>query len=313
MTDLTKVELTQKTFDGLHVDERVLTTASRTIAIKNISSILVNTVTEPKSVFILLFGLALLAFSFFAFAASADPYGPNNQASVLAGFLGLFAGIGLIAYFLRGPSVDNYLIISSNDGVRTFFTGPRDYLEKVRELLTEKINNNDEAAVYNFDFRNQKIDNLTLNTITQGDNASAVIGDNAAVQHNVASGEGARAGTADHAYTVENSPGANVGAGQVNTGTTASGNTVTQTRIAFGRLVDDAAQWRVYLAQQRPDAETDRRLAQLEELMKRGAPNEADKTSVLEIVRDLGAVAQAIPAFEPFLRYVWGSVTGQGV
>jgi hypothetical protein len=230
----------KQVFGSLRIDRLVLETPSRTIAIRNISTISVGTVVHEKSVGWLIFGIGCwLAIAAMGLTGGRSWQGDFNPFAILLGPLGLVC----LVYWLAPNSSEHYLIISSNDGTRSLFTGPqRDTLHQVRRLLTEKINTENVGATWNVNFQNGAITNLTAEA-----GATVVHGSN---NHVVQGSPGARVGSPGDTISVSQSPGAQVGTGNVS-----QGNTFSIGRIDYSAVTPTIGQWRDFYAAQPEHAE----------------------------------------------------------
>ena len=204
-----------QTFGSLTIERRVLLTPSRTISIPNISTIATRTIYELNAKALVTLGLVLLS--------------SGGLISLLTSSWGLaLVGIAIVLFIAAASSGSstNFLIITTNDGTRSLFSGPREEtLEQVRRLLSDKINAHDETATYNINFETGTIESLNVAAIAKLETAAVVNGSNNQV---VANSPEARIGTKNTILTAINSPGAQLGRGIVANG---NANTVQKTHI----------------------------------------------------------------------------------
>ena len=143
------------TFGSLTIERRVLLTPSRTISIPNISTIATRTIYESNAKALVTLGLLLLS--------------SGGLISLLTSSWGLaLVGIAIVLFIAAASSGSstNFLIITTNDGTRSLFSGPREEtLEQVRRLLSDKINAHDETATYNINFETGTIESLNVAAI----------------------------------------------------------------------------------------------------------------------------------------------------
>ncbi len=190
----------------------------------------------------------------------------------------------------------HYLVIGTSDGERTFFSGKKDFLQDVRTNITKKINEQIVSATYNIDFSTGKIENTGGGTVVSGDNNA------------VASGENAKAGTADVTAntTISNSAGVVAGVGHSFDGGYATGdNSATHQEVRYADGTEKwLAEWRAFLAQNRENDYIVRRIEDLENQVRRRSPTPEDKQSVRAIVGDLMAAARDYSNFVDGLRAI---------
>lgn len=304
----------------MRIEKRVLRTSSQTLALRNVCVLSTFTTYHRESIrskgavkvgkTLVLIGsfIFFLVWSLSGFFGLYLGYGTVQNASAVA--LGLLA-IGLLSLiFGRETKLrrEHHLSITSNDGSKLYFVAKEErILEQVRDLLTEKINADDETATFNINFANGDIQVLNAGSI----NTDAIIqgrGNTTDIDKNVATGDGARAGTADTTtnttttYTATNSPGAQLG-----TGNTAFGNENTFVqRIDYAQHPDTLAKWRAFLEQQDQagTAALRQRIESLEYLLRDGTPGQTERKSVLAMAADLSQIMQGYPNFIQLMQAI---------
>ncbi|MGQ0457500.1 MAG: DUF6232 family protein [Hyphomicrobium sp.] len=282
------------TFSALHIDRRVLSTPSRTIAVANIATISVGTHVEHRPRALMwsaALGLAVLALA--ATQVGIAVAGKINVVSVALGVLA--AGIALLA--VKPDDKTHYLLITSNDGVLTRFTGPdRAALEEARRLLSEKINGANEAATYNVNFETGVIENLAI--------------PQAAIAYAPApnGGRGAFApGSGSPARPAQAEP--------ISAGVRASGSKPARANgsavqgdayIDFSGLLPAVVEMHRFYARQPNATHLEQRLSELELLMRAGAQTIGQKSRVRELTKDLSHILQAYQPAVQILHQISG-------
>ena len=290
-------------FGHLNVRERVIDAGDRAISIDNISTISIYTETTkgPRALFFLfaaIVGLAGLA----ALIQSTSYAGPPPALGVV---LLCLSGILIFAGVRSKDHVMSFLTIATNDGSRTVFPSrDRKYLRTVKDFIAEKINRNDLTAVQYFDNRSTSVQAETANIGTdQSIRADAIVmGDNNLVASRSA---GAHVGTTSHSYSAVNSPGAQVGAGN-----TATGNVIHMRVTDFSSVLPQITELREFYGRTAGASHVEERLAELERLMKAGAPAPSEKSRVRSLASDLGTILQAYPPMVQLFQHIVRMVGG---
>ncbi len=277
-----------QTFGSLTIERRVLLTPSRTISIPNISTIATRTIYESNAKALVTLGLVLLS--------------SGGLISLLTSSWGLaLVGIAIVLFIAAASSGSstNFLIITTNDGTRSLFSGPREEtLEQVRRLLSDKINAHDETATYNINFETGTIESLNVAAIAKLETAAVVNGSNNQV---VANSPEARIGTKNTILTAINSPGAQLGRGIVANG---NANTVQKTHIDYATVLPQIEQMQRFYAQNPHARPVEERLAELELLMRSGTPTAESRSRVRDLAGDLSTLLQGYPAMVQFFQSI---------
>lgn len=185
------------------------------------------------------------------------------------------------------------LTIRTNAGSGISFRAPKkEIIDTLRKIISNKMNERDSQTIYNINLESGTIETINASRI---ETATIVQGDN----NKVATGSpGARVGTNDSIYSASNSPGAVVGDGNV-----ASGNATNVQKIDYGADLLTIEQWRSHFAKEPNAQELERRLAELEALMRHGTPTREAKSRLRDIVQELTAALNHYgPAAELFAR-----------
>lgn len=259
---------TQTIAESLKVEQRVLVTPHTSISIPNIATLSVVPIIKKRPAILFpIIGIIIFAVLINT-QINPTPYIYQNQTdprTVVAGLAGLSI-IGLIIYYFASPGQDWRLLIGTSDGGLNYFTAPkRETLEKVRELLTEKINSKDEAAVYNINFQSGDIQIIeagaSIETLVSGSG------------NQVATGHG-RAGTTE----ISQSQGVQIG----------QGHTVNGARynIDYSSSLPTVELWAEHFRNSEHSGIADR-LTELERLMRSGTPTPQSKSRVRELTNQL--------------------------
>jgi hypothetical protein len=257
--------------DTLKVESNVLVTPQTTINISNIATLAVIPIVKPPTpIWPVIVGIIVTAYVVSSALPASDPYSRSDGPGALRAVIAVLALLAIVVVVARKfklqAELDWRLLIGASDGSRTYFTSSnKAHLDRVRDLLTEKINKNDTAATYNINVATGDIQ-----VVHTGAHVGAMV---AGSGNQVATGNG-RVGTTD----VVNSPGAMVGDGN-----TATGNSY---HVDYSRHLPVVSDWGRHFAQQ-GHQDLARRLAELEGLMKSGTPTPQSKGRVRDLAREL--------------------------
>ena len=176
-----------ETFGQLTIERRVLITPKSTISIPNIATISSGTIKVPSKA-----GLGPGAGApgrrYRAFT-----YGRARRFHRVRGGRGDGGGrsrVILARFFSRTEKP--CLFISSSDGHTSLFTGQQKTLEEVRRLLSDKINADDENAVYRINFEKGVVQTVNVG---HGASVGAIVAGSG--NHVLAGAGSARLGTAE--------------------------------------------------------------------------------------------------------------------
>lgn len=291
-----------QTFSALTIERRVLLTPTRTIAISSIATLSVGTDGQRQP------GYAWLALAFLSLAAGYA----LTFSGIVHGDLALIvkagaAAMAVLALWLafRQDRKTYYLLVSTSDGVLTRFTGPDPgVLEEVRRLLSEKINRGDEAAVFTINFANGAIEQLGGgnggNGRAQGHaNGTAANGTAAASGHGqpgYAAGTNGRPGMGDTSRDMSRDPARQLSA---QSGNAARLNGAAQApadaHVDYAKLIPVIVEMHRFYARQPGAEHLEKRLEELELLMRAGASTVSQKSRVQELTRELAQILSAYP------------------
>jgi hypothetical protein len=259
-----------RTFGQLTVRERVIDTGGRAIAVSNISTISVATL--DKRLKRLLLWIAAAVATFFAIVRFTSYFG-FDATTALA-----FAFAGFCAWLAFSAKDVTTLVIGTNDGARTLFSGTDGkFLAEIKTFLADKINTGDQrGGTFIIDQSKRDIHVGAINTgpITTGSN-------NQIASHSPQ----ARFGTHE-TYRVENSPNAQVGTGHKSNGA----------RVDYSSVLPDIEQWQRHTAQSEGWTQVANQLAELQTLLRAGTPTKEEKGKVRSLATDLSTVLQGYPA-----------------
>lgn len=258
---------TQTIAESLKVEARVLITPHTSISIPNIATLSVIPIVQKKPSVTLPIALVVIIASYIYFQVGS-PYG-YQQSTDPRTVVMLIASLiiaGLLTYYFRHPGEQWRLLIGTSDGGLNYFTAPkRATLEQVRDLLTEKINNRDEAAVYNINFESGDIQivqpGASVGTLVSG------------TGNQVASGNG-RVGTTE----VIQSQGVQIGRGHQANGAVY--------KVDYSANLPTIELWAEHFRNTEHREIADK-LAELERLMRSGTPSDQSKGRVRELTSQL--------------------------
>lgn len=289
-------------FETLTIEKRVLEMPSRTIAIRNISTISVGKIARSRSVLVLLIGIAAALYALSSIAKAATQATPLSE--IALGILSpLAVAIACLLLYFRPQDKTSYLTITTSDGGRTLFSGPDlNVLHQVRSILTEKINAEDESAVFNVDFEDSVIETVNAGSI----NIGALM---PADHNNVVATSPATEIAATKipgAHRPEPVSGAAPGAGNAVVarpgGPRDPSSAMAVTPINYGEHLKIIDEWRQFYAQHAETRHIEHRLTELEHLMKTGTPTDGSRLRLRDLVIDLSTILQGYPAMVQVLQ-----------
>lgn len=238
--------------------------------------------------------ISRLTFDWAKFAAKTEPHPNASRWRLAAGAAALIlfvlyphpvtAGLGILVFALGLkkasaiphkvllPGYTRYKIqIHTNDGATYQFSSLNEQaIKSVRRIITDKMNGQDEAAVYNINFEQGVIQNMGINNV--GSVGAIVSGQGNQV---MAATDNARVNTSE---TITNI-----------------------TRIDYSEALPTIAQWRAHFESQN-QRDVAARFDELERLLKAGTPTQKDRYRLRDLLQDLGAMfsasTQAIQLFD---------------
>jgi hypothetical protein len=248
-----------ETFGQLTIEKRVLITPKSTISIPNIAAIASGTIKIPsRPMWALVLALLVGGAGVLAYGTKRTDFTQSAAGVAMA-----IAGLVLARYFAHTEKP--CLFISSSDGHTAQFTGQAKTLEETRRLLSEKINADDESAVYRVHF-----DKGLIHTVHARQGASIL----AAMQ-----------GPATH--IAAGPPGLQLGNGHYPAG---SGY-----HADYAQVLPNIVEMQRFYAQ-RPDThDIADRLSELEHLMRSGTPTPASRGRLSQLLGDLSTILGAYP------------------
>ncbi len=265
-----------ETFGQLTIERRVLITPKSTISIPNIATISSGTIKVPSRLVWALV-LALLAGGIGAFTYGTTRAGFTESAAGVAMAVGALV---LARFFSRTEKP--CLFISSSDGHTSLFTGQQKTLEEVRRLLSDKINADDENAVYRINFEKG-----VVQTVNVGHSASvgAIVAGSG--NHVLAGAGSARLGTADTFLQATSSPGAQLGNGHY-----AAANSY---HADYAQVLPNIVEMQRFYAGRPDTQDIADRLSELEHLMRSGTPTPGSRSRLSQLLGDLSSILGAYP------------------
>lgn len=301
------------TFDVLGIGPHVLTTPSRTIALPSIATVTVGTDPNPRPRVALAIAGIVLVVATMAAASSPEGFGEGPLAWALLFALGAIAA--LAAAVLPGDR-KTYLMVTTTDGLITRFHGQDvSVLEQVREILTAKLDGGQPGLTCTVNFKTGALEPFRqagtspvdgAASATQSAPGSAHSYDKRATnptpaaqpaQSPTTSGRGAgqppQSGRGAGA-----SPQASSGTGYTN----GQGNGYANGQmpavlptIDFFDLLPSIVEMHRFYARDPNAAHVERRLSELELLMRSGAQTQGQRTRIVELAQDLAHYLQGYP------------------
>ena len=248
-----------ETFGQLTIEKRVLITPKSTISIPNIVAIALGTIKVPSR---LVWALAL---ALLVGGAGALAYGSKRTdfTETAAGVAMVMAGLVVARFFAHTEKP--CLFISSSDGHTARFTGQAKTLEETRRLLSEKINADDESAVYRVHF-----DKGLIHTVHAGQGAPILA---------------AMPGPGGHVPA--GAPGPHLGNGHYPAGNGYHAD--------YAQVLPNIVEMQRFYAQRPDTQDIADRLSELEHLMRSGTPTPASRGRLSQLLGDLSAILGAYP------------------
>ncbi len=317
MADIPGVPLNERgapteVFGELTIERRVLLTPGRTISIPNIASVSVDTFVTRRPPGPLYGALACVAWALNSTTQSGSLF---SSTGMLWPFGLMGAVILLVIWTLSKQYSEPFLIVASSDGTRTLFKGnSHETLEKVRRVLSDKINAHDETSTYTINFANGTIESLNVASVDSLQAGAIVQGDNNQV---IAGSPQARLGTHEttynttnatthnsdhsttHATTLSHSPAAQVGTGHIQHGTQ-----VHMVHVDYAGVLPQVEALVRHYAGRPETRHIEERLSELEMLMRAGTPTPQQKSRLRDLVGEITAFMQAAPQWVEFFRSI---------
>jgi hypothetical protein len=270
--------------EELKVNSRVLVTPHTSISIPNVATISVVPIIPPvpnAGPWLIVILLVTAVILYVMPSAAYGGVGPH----VLVLALCAASLIGLAVWRFRPRDPHWRLLIGCSDGSLTYFTAPqRETLDKVRQLLTDKIDKGGVSPAYNINFVSGDI-----NVVEQGASVGAIVQSSS---DQVATANG-RIGSPD----VGSPHGVQIGNGHHAAGDTHTG-------IDYSAVLPQILKLKAHYQRDPQYAYIIERLNQLEQLMRMGTPDEQSKGRMRELLSDLAHIFNAIPAAMGVFRQV---------
>lgn len=259
-----------ETFGQLIIERRVLVTPKATISIPNIAVIATRTVSLPRRY---VWGLALILLA----VGSGGLLAGLVQGGLIAAAVGAVAlacGLVLSRYF--ATSEVPCLAVSSSDGHTFLFTGQRHALEEARRLLSDKINADDENAVYRINFEKGAIQALGVGPAEYSDRAAGL-------------GQARPADLFMHVPSPQpiHAPGPQLANGHYTNGSAP--------HIDYAPILPQIVDMQRFYAQRQDTQDIADQLGELERLMRSGTPTAGSRNRLGQLTADLSAVLGAYP------------------
>ena len=265
-----------ETFDQLTIERRVLITPKSTISIPNIAVISSGTIKVPSKL-VWALALALLAGGVGALAYGTTRPGFGASAAGVAMVMGALV---LARFFSRTEKP--CLLISTSDGHTSLFTGQFKTLEEVRRLLSDKINADDESAVYRINFEKGAIQTVSVG---HGASVGAIVSGARQPCH------GRRRQRA-HRHRRHLHAGDELAGAQLGNGHYANGNTY---HADYSQVLPNIVEMQRFYAGRPDTQDIADRLGELEHLMRSGTPTPGSRSRLSLLLGDLSSILGAYP------------------
>lgn len=272
-----------KNYGLLTVEPRLLVTDDLSVAIPNITALSTDA-THRKAVMArnpLAIPLNMIAGIVLVLVVALGAFGMNRAPGALLLLL-LPAGLIIAAALVYGSTTlkpvekvpekwTYFLHVTTSGPVSMHFRAPtKQTIDAARRIISDKINDGDNASVYDINFEDGSIQKISAGKIESMGTVANGSG------NQVSTGNG-RVGTMD-TMEAHDLPGALLGSGLFAAGITY--------RVDYSKQLPLVADW-VRNFEQGGHTDIARRLAELEQLMKEGTPNAQTKGRVRDLTREL--------------------------
>jgi hypothetical protein len=259
-----------ETFGQLIIERRILITPKATISIPNIAVIATRTVSVPHK-YVWNLALILLALGCVGVLAGLSQ---SSIAGAAVGATVLACGLVLARFF--ATSAAPCLAISSSDGHTWLFTGQRHTLEEARRLLSDKINADDETAVYRINFEKGAIQAPGLGPAEHSERTAGL-------------GHVHPSDLFMHAPSPQpiHAPGPQLGNGHYTNGSAH--------HIDYAQILPQIVDMQRFYAQRQDTQDIADQLGELERLMRSGTPTTGSRNRLGQLTAELGALLGAYP------------------
>lgn len=237
-----------KSYGIMTIERRTLITSDATLSIENIARLTTNASHKSERTLVanaILFGLAPL---FVLLALLQLP----SQAAIILLCAAIVAALVAVCLPRKGESTYRLTVHTNDSGVYSFWAPEKSTIESVRRIITDKINDGNEASTYSINFEKGVIQNMGIGNV--GSIGAIVNGDNNQVT-------------------------AGAGNAKVNSGT------INQ-RIDYATVLPTVTDWKAYF-QRESQNEAMQRFDRLEQLLKSGTPTPASKSQLRQLLEDL--------------------------
>ena len=281
----------------LEIWDQTFKTKNRTILIESISTIsLVKLPTHVMfrlliritGVFFILYGLGLNIPKLVGMTAS-HPLFEYYMTTLIVGLLFLL--------FSFAPTFRRYLVVSTNDGVRTLFhNGDIKNLKRIKKVLDERIENKASTRNYTINFDTGRIEELTVGQV---DKISAKVAP-AIIEKIDQQVETMQADTIISGSSDVNVAIASTGVVQ---GTHDHGDDIKfdQQVIDYANYLPVMEQWKDFMAQQKPDMTAQGQMEELIDLMKSGTKGPMEKARLQTLGQELSSYLKAYDGFSQLM------------
>ena len=282
-----KLDNLSEEYTELEIRDFTFKTEHRTISIENISTISIVQY-DPYTVikfYIRMIGGLIAAYGFLPDGGGAI----NNMTTIIVGLV--IVGLSLI------PVLKHYLVISTNDGVRTlFFNKDISKLETIKAFLDERIENKTSTANYTINFNTGKIENLNIAAVNK---TKAPI-DTAVIEKVDQQAQTMQADTIIPGSSDVNVAIATTG-GVQGTDNHASDIKFDQQIIDYANYLPVMEQWKDFMAQQKPDMTAQGQMEELIDLMKSGTKGPMEKARLQTLGQELSSYLKAYDGFSQLM------------
>jgi hypothetical protein len=279
------VQRTSEPLAQLMIDRRVLITPVSTICIANIAVVATGSVNIPRRA-IWAAGAAMLAIG--PAGVMGGYYLKNILVMALACVL---AVAGLLVIRVFASTAAHCLSISTTGGEVAMFVGDKGDLEKVRRLLTNKINARDESATYSVNFEKRVIQPLSAPAHA----GRPELGDQPlplSAHPFVPRLGGAGRTDPQNGFLHGMTPAVNAPTPPL-AGDHFNGSAVAH--VDFSQVLPQIVDMQRFYAQRPDTQEIAERLNELEYLMRSGTPTAAGRNRLGQLVNELSAILGAYP------------------
>ncbi|MCP4934870.1 MAG: hypothetical protein GY927_11865 [bacterium] len=294
-----KLDNLSEEYAELEIRDFTFKTDHRTISIENISTISIIQYDPYATIkfYIRIIGGVIAAYGCLAKSTLYGGGALNDLTTIIIGLI--IVGLSII------PILKPYLVISTNDGVRTlFFNTDVSKLETIKKILDERIENKSSTGNYTINFNTGKIEKLSIAAVDKIETQiKAVAIEKIDQQVETLQPETIISQSSDTNIAIAST-------GIIQDTHNHSGNIkFDQQIIDYTNYLPVMEQWKDFMAQQKTDMTAQGQMEELIELMKSGTKGPMEKTRLQTLGQELSNYLRAYDGFSQLMGDIIKLVT----